>query len=87
MEELRHTGSVDPYEYGYGPRVMKEIKVCRHCGNTDGAEKYTCSKCGERLPAQTLFQLYQNKHNACPLCDTVLAPYMRFCPHCGTQIK
>jgi len=87
MEKLRHAKPADPYEYGYGPRVMKEIKVCRQCGNMDGAEKYICSACGERLPTQTLFQLYQNRHKACPLCDTVLASYMRYCPHCGMQIK
>lgn len=77
----------DPYEFGYGPRAMREAKVCPHCGGTEKADKYICSKCGKRLPTQTIFQIYQSKHKACKLCDTVLAAYMRYCPHCGTEIK
>lgn len=87
MEKRSPFMLADPYEFGYGSRVMKEIKVCSHCGNTEAADRYTCSACGKRLPAQTIFQLYQKKHRICSICDTVLAPYMRYCPHCGTQVK
>jgi len=87
MEKQRKIEVADPYEFGYGPKVMQEIKVCGHCGNAERAEKYTCSKCGNRLPIQTLFQIYQNKHKTCAMCDTVLASYMRYCPHCGMPLK
>lgn len=77
----------DPYEFGFGIRKMKETKICRHCGGAEPAEKYTCSRCGERLPTQTLYQIYQSKHRTCEYCDTVLAPYMSYCPHCGERVK
>ena len=81
----RESTLTDPYDFGYGHRAMQEVKVCGHCGSTESEEKYICTQCGERLPAQTFFQIYQSKHKTCKLCDTVLASYMRFCPHCGTQ--
>ena len=87
MEKRCQVVQSDPYEFGYGPKAMMETKVCNHCGNTETADKYTCSKCKNRLPAQTIYQIYQQKHKKCELCDTVLASYMRFCPHCGMQIK
>jgi len=87
MQKSTRVEAPDPYDYGYGLRVMKESKVCKHCGNTEAAEKYTCTKCGKRLPLQTVFQIYQTKHKICELCDTILAPYMHYCPHCGTHIK
>jgi len=87
MEKRRQEGLADPYEYGFGPRVMKEIKVCSNCGKIEEAGRYTCSECGKRLPAMTIFQNYQKKHKTCALCDTVLASYMRYCPHCGMKIE
>lgn len=87
MKDSRRASPADPGEYGFGTKVMKTIKVCGSCGNTEAAERYTCSKCGKRLPVQTLFQIYQKKHRVCSVCDTVLAAYMRYCPHCGTQIE
>ena len=87
MVKKRRYIQTDPYEFGFGTRVMKEIKVCTHCGNVETADKYTCSKCSGKLPVQTIFQLYQQRHRKCALCDTVLAAYMHFCPHCGTPIE
>jgi len=87
MEKRCEVVRPDPYEFGYGPKAMMEAKVCNHCGNTETADKYTCSKCKKRLPTQTIYQIYQQKHKKCKLCDTILASYMRYCPHCGTQIK
>lgn len=86
MEKSRQGVLSDPYEFGYGLRAMKETKVCRSCGGTETADKYVCSKCRSRLPSQTLYQIYQSKHKTCEVCDTVLAPYMHYCPHCGTPI-
>lgn len=87
MQKRQQIVLTDPYEYGYGPKAMKEVKVCRHCGSIESANKYTCSQCGERLPSQTIFQIYQKKHKTCRLCDTVVAQYMKYCPHCGTPIE
>lgn len=87
VDKLYRAALTDPYEFGFGPRKMKETKICRQCGNMETADKYTCSKCGVRLPTQTVFQIYQKKHKTCEICDTVLAAYMRYCPHCGMKIS
>lgn len=83
MEKCRKVVLTDPYEFGYGPRIMQETKVCLHCGNSEDALKRICSRCGQTLPDQTLYQIYLSRHKKCSACDTVLAPYMRYCPHCG----
>lgn len=72
-----------PERFGFGVEVMKRIKVCGYCGMTESADRYICSRCGNRLPEKTLFHRYQQRHRLCPVCDTVLAQGMRFCPHCG----
>lgn len=87
MEKLYQPALVRPDEFGFGTEIMKHIKVCRHCGSSESSDSYLCKRCRERLPSQTLFELYQQMHAACEICDTVLAPYMRYCPHCGVQIK
>ena len=71
--------------YGFGPEIMKRLKVCLHCGSIVKADCYVCRECGGRLPRKTLFQLYQSRHRLCPVCDTVLSNRMRYCPHCGMQ--
>lgn len=78
------TGS--PEYYGFGVGIMKQIKVCQHCGASESAGQYVCGECGARLPAQTLFQQYQRMHRQCAVCDTVLAADMKFCPHCGVKL-
>ena len=87
MEKRRENQISDPDEYGFGVKVMKRTKVCGKCGSTEDARSYICSKCGKRLPVQTLFQIYQQRHRKCEVCDTVLASYMKYCPHCGKLIK
>ena len=76
-----------PEYYGFGIGIMKQIKVCMHCGASEPAGRYICGECGARLPAQTLFQQYQRMHRQCPVCDTVLAEGMKFCPHCGVKLE
>lgn len=76
-----------PEYYGFGVGIMKQIKVCPHCGASEPAERHICGECGARLPAQTLFQQYQRMHRQCPVCDTVLAAGMNFCPHCGMKLE
>ena len=76
-----------PEYYGFGIGIMKRIKVCTQCGASEPSERYVCGECGARLPAQTLFQKYQRMHRQCPVCDTVLAAGMKFCPHCGEKLE
>ena len=75
-----------PERYGFGIATMKRIKVCVHCGSVSPATASVCSHCKERLPRLTLYQAYQRQQPACPICDTLLADYMRYCPHCGRQL-
>ena len=72
--------------FGFGPNVMKKLRVCPRCGQTVKSRADTCPDCGERLPNETLFDRYKRKHLSCPDCDTVLAPGSLYCPNCGKQI-
>lgn len=76
-----------PEYYGFGIGIMKQIKICKHCGATEESNRYVCGKCGARLPLKTLFQQYQQMHRHCPVCDTVLTAGMQFCPHCGVKLE
>ena len=73
-------------EFGFGPNVMKQTKVCPQCGQAIKATASYCSSCGEKLPLETLFDRYKKRHLSCPNCDTVLAPGSQYCPNCGKQI-
>lgn len=85
MKDLTEFDAASPEYYGFGVGIMKQIKVCSRCGASESSEKYICGQCGARLPAKTLFQQYQKMHRQCPVCDTVLAEGMKFCPHCGMK--
>ena len=76
-----------PEYYGFGVGVMKQIKVCSQCGASETSDRYSCSQCGARLPNHTLYQQYRRMHRQCAVCDTVLAPGMKFCPHCGVKLE
>ena len=39
---------------GFGPKVMKRIKVCPHCGTVVDSEQSVCPDCGMRLLTKTL---------------------------------
>jgi len=73
--------------FGFGPEVMKEVRVCRVCGCSCGAGETYCGDCGAVLPRETLFDLYKAQHLYCPVCDTVVASTAVFCPECGRQLK
>lgn len=74
-------------DFGYGPNVMRNTKVCAKCGQVIKASASFCPDCGERLSSETLFDRYKRQHPCCPECDTVLAPDSLYCPHCGTKLK
>nr|MBQ4319245.1 zinc ribbon domain-containing protein [Clostridia bacterium] len=73
--------------FGFGPNVMKKIKVCTNCGKPLGKQYTFCSSCGSHMPKDTLFQLYRSMHKSCQKCETVVPEWMIFCPNCGTRIK
>ena len=73
--------------FGFGPRAMKRIKVCAHCGSMASSDQWFCKECGKRLPRDTLFQLYKNCHKSCPVCETVVAASVHYCPQCGMMLE
>jgi len=74
-----------PEHFGFGVEIMKRTKVCKQCGAAQHFSRYVCRQCGGKLPQQTLFHIYQQRHKLCPICDTVLVPRMKYCPHCGSE--
>ena len=73
--------------FGFGPNVMKKMRVCPRCGQTVKSKTNICPNCGDTLPKETLFDLYKQKHMSCPECDTVLAPGSMYCPNCGKAVR
>lgn len=73
--------------FGFGPRAMRRIKVCAHCGAMSPSTQWFCRECGKRLPRNTLFQLYKEQHKSCPTCETVIASSYHYCPQCGTMLE
>ena len=73
--------------FGFGPNVMKKLRVCPRCSQMVKSKTNTCPNCGENLPKETLFDLYKQKHMSCPECDTVLAPGSMYCPNCGKAVR
>ena len=86
MEARIQVKRASPERYGFGVAMMKRIKICAHCGAMSPHTAIICSQCSEHLPCLTLYQTYQRKQLTCPICDTLLADYMRYCPHCGQQL-
>lgn len=72
--------------YGFGPEVMKDIKVCSKCGTASPVSHFRCGKCRAFLPRTTLFQTYKSRHTFCKKCDTVVPDGTKFCPACGAKI-
>lgn len=73
-------------ECGFGPKVMKRMKVCPHCGAVVDSEQSVCPDCSMRLLTKTLYDCYRERHLCCDRCGTVLASDARFCPHCGQPL-
>lgn len=71
---------------GYGPNVMKRLKVCPNCGAVTDRKRSICPQCGMRLLYKTLYDRYLERHIRCDKCNTVLASDARFCPHCGRAL-
>ena len=73
-------------EYGFGPRAMRKLKVCKFCGRASPSNQNFCIECGGRLPEKTLFQEYKDRHKFCRHCDTVVKDDAEYCPQCGEKL-
>lgn len=71
--------------FGFGPKVMKRIKVCPHCGTVVSREHLACPVCMQLL-TKTLYDRYRESHICCERCGTVLRDDSHYCPHCGKAI-
>ncbi len=72
--------------FGFGPNVMKKIRICPHCGSVSSDNSVFCLECGEKLPHRTLFDRYKQNHRNCSNCGTVLTSDSLYCPHCGRRV-
>ena len=72
--------------FGFGPNVMKKLRVCPRCGRTVKSRAEHCDECGERLSRETFFDRYKRRHLYCADCDKVLSSDSLYCPSCGKQI-
>ncbi len=73
-------------QYGFGPRAMKRLKVCKFCGRTSPSRLSFCTECGARLPEKDMFQEYKERHKYCKSCDTVVTESTEYCPQCGEKL-
>ena len=74
-------------QYGFGPEAMKQIKVCNRCGTAVSVFCSYCLQCGEKLPAENLYQAYKRRSFSCPICDTVVSIRAEYCPKCGMKLN
>lgn len=75
------------HQYSFGTDTMKSIKICGICGAVSSVSESICAGCGEKLPEDTLFQMYKSRHISCASCATVVSDNARFCPKCGEKIR
>ncbi len=73
-------------QYGFGPRAMKRLKVCKSCGRTSPSNMSFCTECGKMLPEKNMFQEYKEKHIYCKTCETVVPENSEYCPQCGEKL-
>ena len=78
LENMKH--------YGFGPEVMKNVKVCKECGAKANSELLFCPECDRPLPTETLYTLYVHSHFVCTKCKTVVSAKYKFCPQCGKKL-
>lgn len=71
--------------FGFGPNVMKKVKVCPECGYMTEVTASYCPECGKYIPA-TLYERYRQQHRCCGSCGEVLAQDAQYCPACGSAV-
>lgn len=73
--------------FGFGPNVMKKIKICQKCGQIATKGSFFCRTCGAFLTRETLYDRYRRQHICCTGCGTVLTKDAKYCPHCGLKTQ
>ncbi|MBQ3064777.1 MAG: zinc ribbon domain-containing protein [Clostridia bacterium] len=74
-------------QFGFGPNVMKKMKICPKCGQIAKKGSLFCRSCKAFLTRETLYDHYRRRHRYCTGCDTVIASDARYCPHCGMKAQ
>ena len=72
--------------YGFGPRAMMKLKICKACGCTSPSTLNFCTECCAKLPEKNMFQEYKERHKFCKSCDTVVKDDAEYCPQCGKKL-
>lgn len=75
------------FYFGFGIDAMKTLVVCPECNSLEPSDGIFCSKCNQKLPEKSLYDLYRSYHISCEKCGTIITPSMHYCPHCGTRIN
>ena len=73
-------------QFGFGPNVMRKIKICTKCSRISKKGSVFCLACGAILPRETLYDRYRSQHSCCEECGTVLTDDARYCPQCGHRV-
>lgn len=73
-------------QFGFGPKAMQKAKLCPYCSSLVTNGENTCSACGMPLPPLTLLAWYEQLHERCTHCGTVLRDDSCYCPHCGRRV-
>ncbi len=87
LEEIEAYRIKNMEELGFGPKVMKSIKVCKECGMVASEKQTICKACGAKLPTESVYQEYKKMHSYCSYCDTVVPNNAHYCPQCGKNLK
>ncbi len=66
---------------GYATEAAKNIKICPNCETACTAENKFCTKCGTKLPENTVAQ-----GAVCPGCGKQNSVGTKFCSACGTKL-
>ena len=74
-------------EHGFGPSIMKSIKVCKECGKVASSKNTICRNCGTELPNESVYHQYKKMHSYCSTCDTVVPHNAHYCPQCGGKLE
>ena len=74
-------------EHGFGPSIMKSIKVCKECGTVASSKNTICKKCEAELPSESVYHQYVKMHSYCCECDTVVPHNAHYCPQCGGKLE
>lgn len=69
-------------------KFVKEVIVCRKCGNKFSADSKFCPNCGEPVVGEKPIQrqTFAGQVRKCPNCGTIIESYVTRCPGCGIEL-